>query len=215
MARARADSIHRKSIPIQGTSVLLDTPEALDAWVAERRKRFPTAERVHEKKRKMEEAIARGQLAPEDMGLAGRKRHKHDHATDGSIAPSDGRGKRGRGRGRGRGMGRGRGTYVNREAARSAVNEPKPAVEPVSLDGLVQEYNAGTSPESEEEPPEEISSKSLPVSKVPCTLSGRSVPETKASSKPSPLQPRQPRRNAFSRPTLLRNVGMFFPHVHN
>jgi hypothetical protein len=40
----------------------LNTPEEIEAWKAERKKRFPTASRVADKKAKLEEAIARGQL---------------------------------------------------------------------------------------------------------------------------------------------------------
>ena len=47
---------HRKPVPIQGTSVRLDTPEAIAAWIAERKKRFPTAQNVAEKERKRREA---------------------------------------------------------------------------------------------------------------------------------------------------------------
>lgn len=208
--------IYRKAIPIQGTSVLLDTPEALDSWIAERRKRFPTAERVQEKKRKMEEAVARGQLAPEDMGLAGRKKRRHDHTTDGPIVRPDDRGKRsrGRGRGRGRGMGPGREAHVRRGEIGSVVNDQKPtAIGSVSLERLAQENHPGTSFESEEEgPPEEISSKTPLSSKDPSspTVAEGPVLRIKAPSKPPPLQPRRPQRSSFlSKPALLRNVTIF------
>lgn len=217
--RARAldntsDWIYRKAIPIQGTSVLLDTPEALDAWIAERRKRFPTADRVQEKKRKMEEAVARGQLAPEDMGLAGRKKRRHDHTPDGSFVQPDDRGKRGRGRGRGRGMGPGREAYVRQGDIGSVVNDQKSiAIGSVSLDGLAQENNPGTSFESEEEgPPEEVSSKAPLSFKVPWppTVAEGPIAQIKAPSKPPPSQPRKPPRSSFlSKTALLRNVTIF------
>ncbi|KAJ7630998.1 hypothetical protein FB45DRAFT_553915 [Roridomyces roridus] len=96
-------SLKGKPIPIQGTTVLLDSPEKLAAWIAERKKRWPSAVRVEEKKRKLEEAVASGQLAFEDSGLAGaRKRRRMDEGME-----------RGRGRGRGRGQ-RGRGADVGR-----------------------------------------------------------------------------------------------------
>lgn len=208
-------SLKGKAIPIQGTSVLLDTPEALDSWIAERRKRFPTAERVQEKKRKMEEAVARGQLAPEDMGLAGRKKRRHDHTTDGPIVRPDDRGKRGRGRGRDRdrdrGMGPGREAHVRRGEIGSVVNDQKPtAIGSVSLERLAQENHPGTSFESEEEgPPEEISSKTPLSSKDPSspTVAEGPVLRIKAPSKPPPLQPRRPQRSSFlSKPALLRNL---------
>ncbi|KAJ7103439.1 nuclear fragile X mental retardation-interacting protein 1-domain-containing protein [Mycena belliarum] len=52
-------SLKGKPIPIQGTTVVLDTPEQLEAWIAERRRRWPSAQRVEDKKRKMEEAMTR------------------------------------------------------------------------------------------------------------------------------------------------------------
>lgn len=65
---------HRKPIIIQGTSVTLDTPEAISAWIADRRKRWPTASRVEEKSKKLEEAVARGEIAATEMSFRGRKR---------------------------------------------------------------------------------------------------------------------------------------------
>ncbi|TFK57172.1 hypothetical protein OE88DRAFT_1730578 [Heliocybe sulcata] len=105
-------SLKGKPVPIQGTNLILDSPEALDAWIAERRKRWPSAAKVEDKKRKIEEAIARGQLDP-DISLDGRKKRRID---DG------GRGGRGRGRGRGRGDGRGRGRGRGEAAASSSSN---------------------------------------------------------------------------------------------
>jgi len=43
-------SLKGKPIPIQGTSITLDSPEILDAWIAERKKRFPTSSRIEDKK---------------------------------------------------------------------------------------------------------------------------------------------------------------------
>ncbi|KAJ7925869.1 nuclear fragile X mental retardation-interacting protein 1-domain-containing protein [Mycena leptocephala] len=55
-------SLKGKPIPIQGTTIMLDSPEEVEAWIAERKRRWPSAPRVEEKKRKMDEAVARGQL---------------------------------------------------------------------------------------------------------------------------------------------------------
>jgi len=44
-----ADKLRRafsKPVPIPGTGITLDTPEAVDAWIAERKKRYPTSQRV-------------------------------------------------------------------------------------------------------------------------------------------------------------------------
>ena len=68
----------RKMVPIQGTSVVLNTPEALDAWLAERKKRWPTAQRIEEKKKKMEEAVVRGQLPLVSNSFRGMKRHREE-----------------------------------------------------------------------------------------------------------------------------------------
>ncbi|TFY50427.1 hypothetical protein EVG20_g11525, partial [Dentipellis fragilis] len=76
-------SLKGKPIPIQGTSIKLNTPEAIEGWIAERKKRWPTADRVEDKKRKLEEAIARGQII-EDPSLRGKRRRtdEGDRATD-------------------------------------------------------------------------------------------------------------------------------------
>ncbi|TBU34524.1 nuclear fragile X mental retardation-interacting protein 1-domain-containing protein [Dichomitus squalens] len=52
-------SLKGKPVPIQGTSLRLDTPEAIAAWIAERKKRFPTAQNVAEKEQKKREAVQR------------------------------------------------------------------------------------------------------------------------------------------------------------
>ena len=52
----------RKKITIMGTSVNLDDPKVLAEWIAERKRRYPTADRVAEKKRQREEAAARGEI---------------------------------------------------------------------------------------------------------------------------------------------------------
>ncbi|OCH95813.1 hypothetical protein OBBRIDRAFT_800382 [Obba rivulosa] len=102
-------SLKGKPIPIQGTSIKLDSPEALEAWIAERKKRFPTATRVEEKEKKLGEAIARGQLGLEDSRFPRNKRRKLDHDANQESGGS-GRNERGRGRGRGYGS-RGRGGH--------------------------------------------------------------------------------------------------------
>ncbi|KAJ3514369.1 hypothetical protein NLJ89_g2418 [Agrocybe chaxingu] len=72
-------SLKGKAIPILGTNIVLDTPEVIDAWIAERKKRFPTAAYVEDKKRKREEAIARGQLDMTNTGGRQNKRQKIDN----------------------------------------------------------------------------------------------------------------------------------------
>lgn len=97
----------RKPIPILGTSITLDTPETVDAWIAERRKRWPSASRVQEKAQKMEDAIARGQVISDDVTLGSRKRLKLDGRHDHRQRLMDNQFQhRGRGRGTFRGRGR-------------------------------------------------------------------------------------------------------------
>lgn len=85
-----------------GTNITLNTAEDVEAWIAERKRRWPTAARVAEKKRKIEEATASGGLLPEH--LMKRPRLPFNAETAGmGRGRGGGRGGRGRGRGRGRG----------------------------------------------------------------------------------------------------------------
>src|SRR6266850_5838681 len=113
---------HRKPIPILGTNVRLDTPEEIEAWIAERKRRWPTAARVAEKKRKLEEAIANGGLHPEYLVLTGNKRFRPHHSPS-DVGPMRTRQGRGGGafvRGRGRG---GRGASGRNR--RHEISEPR------------------------------------------------------------------------------------------
>jgi len=100
-------------MPIPGTGITLKTPEAIDAWIAERRKKWPSAARVEEKLKSRAEAIERGELVPEN----GRKRKRNDEGTNSQrqryqrwgTTCDVARGSLSRGYGRGRGRGRGRG----------------------------------------------------------------------------------------------------------
>ncbi|KAH9898015.1 nuclear fragile X mental retardation-interacting protein 1-domain-containing protein [Cubamyces lactineus] len=98
-------SLKGKPVFIQGTSIKLDTPEAIEQWLAERRKRFPTKQNVEDKERKMREAVERGQI-PFDEMTHRKKRRRMDDGPGDRGGPS--RGGRGGQRGRGRGRGRGR-----------------------------------------------------------------------------------------------------------
>ncbi|KAJ3777982.1 hypothetical protein FB446DRAFT_45432 [Lentinula raphanica] len=88
-----------KPIRIQGTNLVLDTPQAIEAWVAERKKRWPSNALIADKKRKYEEASARGELSVESLGLFSKKKQRLQNASDNKPT----RIARGRGRGRGRG----------------------------------------------------------------------------------------------------------------
>ncbi|KAG8748479.1 hypothetical protein FRC10_003612 [Ceratobasidium sp. 414] len=80
---------------ILGTDTKLDSPEAIAAWLEERKKRWPSAKRVTEKAQNRQEALERGQIITEPRRLN----------TGGGN-----RGGAGSQRGRGRGRGRGRET---------------------------------------------------------------------------------------------------------
>jgi Nuclear fragile X mental retardation-interacting protein 1 (NUFIP1) len=106
---------HRKPIPILGTNVRLDTPDEVAAWLAERKRRWPAAARVAEKKRKLEEAMANGGLHPDHLALMGGGKRFRAPSFGTEVA----RGRRGRGGsfGFGGGRGRGRGRVHGRSAA--------------------------------------------------------------------------------------------------
>ncbi|KAH9984671.1 nuclear fragile X mental retardation-interacting protein 1-domain-containing protein [Russula compacta] len=95
-------SLKGKLIPILGTNVRLDTPEDIAAWIAERKRRWPTAARVAEKKRKLEEAMANGELHPNHLALMGKKRPRPAPLDAEATRQERGRGGGFGGRGRGR-----------------------------------------------------------------------------------------------------------------
>ncbi|KAJ7837524.1 hypothetical protein B0H14DRAFT_3870386 [Mycena olivaceomarginata] len=193
-------SLKGKPVPIQGTTVVLDSPEQIEAWVAERKRRWPSAPRVEEKKRKMEEAVARGQLSLEDSGLAGRKRRRTD---EGNAPPDRGRGRGtargGRGRGRGVESGRGRGVDSGwRGRGRGMASQlPQRPPPPTS------ESSSSSDQSDDDGAPEEVESTKIePVAPPPPQL-----PTADVVKRPRPPQPKQPVPNPFaSRPTLLRNL---------
>ncbi|KDQ12844.1 hypothetical protein BOTBODRAFT_33990 [Botryobasidium botryosum FD-172 SS1] len=85
------------AIPIPGTNIVLDTPDAIQKWIEERKRKWPSKQRIEEKEKERAEAIARGEISAEPR----RKRQRRD---DGEGGGGSGRfSSRGRGRGRGRG----------------------------------------------------------------------------------------------------------------
>lgn len=199
----------------------LDTPEAIEQWIAERKKRFPTAEKIAEKRKKLEEAAARGQLPLEEDRFARNKRRRLDTGLD---ATSRGRGsthnQRSRGRGRGRGRGQGRDVRASRDAPADQTDsttarensdkmlhdQPGTTLEPQALPVDTEDVNDDASLSSDSDaPPEVVSSKTAPkqTEEVP-HLQGA---EPKPLKKPQPRQPKRQAHNPFnSRPALLRNV---------
>ncbi|KAF9044799.1 hypothetical protein BDZ89DRAFT_942811 [Hymenopellis radicata] len=177
-----------KAIPIQGTTLILDSPDALEAWIAERKRRWPSSARVEEKKRKMDEAAASGQLSAQDLGLFGKKR-KRTNDSEPSSRPSRG----GRGRSRGRGhvdagwRGRGRGGAA---ASQRAV--------PADAETSSSSSDSDSDPDGE---PEISTSKPHPDA---------SLEDEQPLQPIKPLPKRQPfvpkASSAPARPSLLRNL---------
>ncbi|KAG5221235.1 nuclear fragile mental retardation-interacting protein [Salix suchowensis] len=216
-------SLKGKPIPIQGTNIFLDTLEAVKAWREERKRRWPSKDRVEDKKRKMSEAIARGQLTMEDIGAHGNKRRR----ADGGYAQSN-RGGRGNGRGSNRGMrgGRGRGGGNQRgvvlllnQFIRSAP-APAPSVsQPAKLPLINEVAYESSSDNDSDAAPEVVSSKvtaALPPKPVEEALPDSEIPPVKLDEARSlrpvkkPAAPRPPRQlhNPFSsHHTLLRSVS--------
>lgn len=204
---------------------MLDKPEDLESWLAERKKRWPTTSRVEEQKRKMDEAVARGQL-PLGASNPRKRQRTEDPGKD------HGFGDRGRGRGRGGNHGRGEGrasdsgwkgrgrggmTSINTREPSKGITFPQkspPSIFPsVDPDG-----------DEDEDAPEVISSKrpaesTANVGKTPnlpdaknlkhdtAKHSAKNISITHRQPIKLPPQPKKEPHNPFaSRPTLLRNV---------
>lgn len=204
-------------MPIQGTSVVLNTPETIDVWLAERKKRWPTVQRVQEKKEKIEEAIARGQLPLMSAASRGTKRRREEgqnsqRSNKRHFQNSAQRKKQS-------------------EAQTTPFQEPKqcqPAASQPLQDFLPKNSSQPPSStvddldnaegDSDDEAPEVLSSKQATshahseVQEAGNTLEKLSnTPLTKTPSKltrPQKKEPKLPPRNPFaSRSTLLRNVS--------
>lgn len=184
---------------------MLDSPEVINAWIAERKRRFPTDEKIRDKKRKLGEAAARGELTPEDIGTGTRKKYRQDmtFTEDGS-----------RGKGHQRGRGRRRQGLAQREEFRTDfVNDLKTQPADAKSKCTREASPDAASIVDDDEAPEVVSSK-VPTA-PPCipkvdTGHDRGVqmshayPQECARRIP---QPKKPPRNPFmSRSTLLRNV---------
>lgn len=200
-------------MPIQGTNVVLNDPEVLEAWIAERKRRFPTSSRVDDKKRKMEEAVARGQLDLSEAGVRASKQRKTENTTPSNhqksrnFADSQRHGTAANSAGNDRVPDSGWG-------ARSKVKPLTPvAMAPpvhASLPSLTE------SDDVDDQAPEIVSSKAAPLIEVePTVEEPDQVPKyarDRYQNKPQPLQPKMPMHNPFaSRPKLLRNVRYLRP----
>lgn len=203
---------------------MLDTPDVVDAWIAERKKRWPSTARVQDLKQKETDARARGQLSIADPALLGKRRRDAEESYQVERKATRGRGRdRGRGRGRGQweasfdesratdsGWGRGRGGIPR------AAQALKSNIALISHGKSDDESDLSKS-ESDDAPEETMIERQveetemtaenevLPVTDIKRTLSVQRNTNTKRAA--PLLQPRRPARNPFaSRPTLLRNV---------
>ncbi|KAG1757478.1 hypothetical protein EDB19DRAFT_1900999 [Suillus lakei] len=198
-------SLKGKPIGIQGTSLILDSQEAIDGWIAERKNRFPTTQKVEDKKRKLEEAVARGQLTPEDMGLQGRRKRRKDDSSFRSQQP--------RGRGRGRGMGRGSHTSVTVPRVQDTSSQMKPQAAPLLPPIPAEQRDKSDSDSSSDDGAPEVVSSKPPAAEAVLVSAPQVKQELQSQSPPRPIkrppqpQPKPPPRNPFaSRPTLLRSL---------
>jgi hypothetical protein len=199
-------SLKGKPIAIQGTSLILDSQEAIDGWIAERKNRFPTTQKVEQKKRKLEEAVARGQLTPEDIGLQARRKRRKD---DSSF-----RGQQPRGRGRGRGMGRGSHTSFTVSRIQDTLSPMKPQAAPLLPSIPAEQQDRSDSDSSSDDgAPEVVSSKPPPATEAALVSAPQLKQELQSQPPPKPIkrppqpQPKPPPQNPFaSRPTLLRSL---------
>ncbi|KAG2023394.1 hypothetical protein CC2G_001054 [Coprinopsis cinerea AmutBmut pab1-1] len=197
-------SLKGKPIPIQGTNLVLDTPESLEAWIAERKKRFPTANRVEDKKRKMEEAVARGQLTAEDMGVRPEKRRRHDEKTT-RPENRNNQGNRGNDR-KGRAGAAQRPTVSHPLPARPSPPKPSTAVQDDANTSSDSEPEVVTSkaPVHSFEPPQSLDEPEEEPAVPPAEPAGTDPPKPRQQR---PSQPKRPLHNPFDkRPPLLRNL---------
>ncbi|KAH9039894.1 hypothetical protein EDB84DRAFT_1267732, partial [Lactarius hengduanensis] len=212
-------SLKGRPVPIMGTSVTLNTPEEVEAWIAERKRHWPSAARVAEKKRKLEEAIAGGGLLPDHL----MKRPRLPFNADATRAV------RGRGRGRGRG-GRAQPpappTATTKAEARQRVptttdgasgsDSDAPEVLSAKRPPGIEAYESSSSDVEPEKPQIDTN---VPLKIDPCpagagvTASPAHPPTipstgpTDSSRRAPPPQPKKPPRNPFAaRTSLLRSL---------
>jgi hypothetical protein len=204
----------------------LNTQEEIDAWLAERKNRFPTANRIAEKKAKIEDAIARGQL-PFDPNPRSNKRPRLEEPNRGAHR---GRGN-GRGRGRKTGPPNGRVGVVSSKVSTTPIQtgpnslplrSPLPVQPPVPVPS-----EDCDSSDSDDSPPKPLSTKSMKnfVPESPPQEASRDSERTRikpsmgekpsGSRRPAAQQPRGPPPIPFGQNTsLLRNVRPYTRKVN-
>jgi len=144
-----------KPIPVFGTHIILNTEDDIDAWIAERRKKWPTLKRKQEKIERKREAVGRGEIHMEDLGRKS-KRPRID-----STSPSDNVRPR-----------RPKRTNLEGAITESASIAPTPEV----LEELKAEFNVDPN-SSDDQGPEELPSKTTPPMLAPYHERDSSVPE--------------------------------------
>lgn len=195
---------------------------------------------MEEKKRKIDEAVARGQIFVDVPALLRGKRRKIEEGPKNPQhrEQTNDRGM-GRGGGRGRGTdggwrGRGRGGSAmqsggDRDSALSADVRAAPNISPITVmgaDGSENSDDDDASPEvfTSKPPPsvlighassdENTPDQSVEVGVDETPLALRITKATKPVNKTRPPQPKKVPHNPFaSRPTLLRNVSCCFPSI--
>ncbi|KZP31249.1 hypothetical protein FIBSPDRAFT_1037703 [Athelia psychrophila] len=172
-------SLKGKPIPIQGTTVNLDDPETLAAWIAERKRRWPSAGRVEDKKRKIDEAIAQW-TKTKSQGLeaveAGEEGREMDQEEGGEQTVD--------------------GEAEGEEVLSASDDDAPPEVTTSKPQALVDH----ASDDAEEQTQPEVATIQVTQRPIP-------APNIKPMNKPRPPQPKKAPHNPFaSRPTLLRNL---------
>ncbi|EJD03901.1 uncharacterized protein FOMMEDRAFT_121243 [Fomitiporia mediterranea MF3/22] len=200
-----------KPIPIQGTSIILNTPETVDAWIAERRNRWPSASRVEDKEKKLRDAIERGEITATDPKLRNRRRLRTNDAGSGQAQ------MRGMGRG---GSGRGRAPAVRTLPVHSL--PMKPVVKsPVEAESSDEDASSG----SDVDPEKDAVSSKIPLGAIGIELeknepvtADRDIDKSSNAASPRPLKaiarklaahpgPPASQRNPFATcSSLLRNL---------
>ncbi|KAJ8521453.1 hypothetical protein ONZ45_g1849 [Pleurotus djamor] len=205
-------SLKGKPIAIQGTGIFLDTQEQIDSWIEERKRRWPSKGRVDEKARKMNEAIARGQLTPQELGLSSNKRRRLDVGDS-----QDRRNNNNRGGARGRGRGHARGAH--RSGSNRVPLPPKPVFQHDSAKASPVVPNL---PQQEDEDSDDDSAPEAVSSKIPTSTEPPPAPPIPTPTEaPAPQisqapqhvkrehvpQPRRQPHNPFANhKNLLRNL---------
>ena len=119
--------------------MILQAPEDIDAWIAERKRRWPTNARKEEKEKKLQEAVERGEIAAVDARFRGRKRQKVDDSQP-----------RGRGRGKERGQPRNRVSQVPGQRLVSIIDTslPKKPPPPATPNAKIPDSDTDSEPSS-------------------------------------------------------------------